>query len=81
VRKEAAMSDALPFAQIEMQFPNEWVLIEDPQTNDALEVQSGRVLAHSKDRDELHQQVMTLRPSRFAVLFTGTYPEDAVIIL
>ncbi len=75
------MNEVLTLAEIEAQFPDEWVLVENPQTNDALEVQSGRVLGHSKDRDELHQQAMALRTRRFAVLYTGTYPEDAVIIL
>ena len=28
-------------------FVAEWVLVEDPQTNDALEVQSGKVRYHS----------------------------------
>ena len=44
------MSDMLTLAEIEAQFVAEWVLIEDPQTNNALEVQSGKVLYHSKDR-------------------------------
>jgi len=75
------MNDVLTIAEIETTFPGEWVLVEDPQTNDALEVQRGRVLAHSKERDEVYNQLVALRPSRFAILNTGTVPEDAVIIL
>ena len=75
------MNEFLTFAEIETQFPGEWVLVENPQTNDALEVQSGRVLAHSKDRDEVYDKLIALRPSRFAILNTGTIPEGAVIIL
>ena len=37
------MSDMLTITEIEAQFISEWVLVEDPQTNDALEVQSGKV--------------------------------------
>ena len=36
------------FAEIEAQFASEWVLVADPQTNNALEVQRGNVLYHSK---------------------------------
>jgi hypothetical protein len=43
-------------AQIEEQFEAEWVLLGDPETNDALEVQRGKVLWHSKDRDEVYRK-------------------------
>ena len=75
------MSDMLTMAEIEAQFVAEWVLIDDPQTNDALEVQSGKVLCHSKDRDEVYREAVRLRAKRFAMLFTGTMPKDTAIVL
>ena len=38
------MDRVLTLKQIEERFESEWVLVEDPETNDALEVQSGKVL-------------------------------------
>ena len=75
------MSDMLTMAEIAAQFVAEWVLVEDPQTNDALEVQSGKVLSHSKDRDEVYREAVRLRPQRFAMLYTGTLPRDTAIVL
>jgi len=75
------MDTILTAAQIEAQFESEWVLVEDPQTNDALEVQSGRVRWHSKDRDEVYRKAVELRPKRFAMLYTGEMPEDTAIVL
>ncbi|MBI4641683.1 MAG: hypothetical protein HY731_13380 [Candidatus Tectomicrobia bacterium] len=75
------MDDVLTIAQIEAQFESEWILIEDPQTNDALEVQSGRVRWHSKDRDEVYRKAVELRPKRFAMLYTGEMPKDTAIVL
>lgn len=75
------MDDLLSIAQIQAQFSSEWILIEDPQVNDALEVQSGKVRWHSKDREEVYRQAVTLRPKRFAVLYTGRMPEDTAIVL
>ena len=75
------MDDPLTIAQIEAQFSSEWILIEDPQVNDALEVQSGKVRWHSKDREEVYRQAVALRPKRFAVLYTGRMPEDTAIVL
>ena len=71
----------LTIAEIEAQFVAEWVLIEDPQTNDALEVQSGKVLSHSKDRDEVYRKLLELRPKRAATHFTGTIPDDVAVVL
>ena len=75
------MDDILTIAQIEAQFASEWVLVEAPQTNHALEVQSGRVRWHSKDREEVYRQAVVLRPKRFAILYTGKMPEGTAIIL
>jgi hypothetical protein len=75
------MSDVLTIAEIEAKFVAEWVLVEDPQTNDALEVQCGKVLYHSKDRDEVYREAVRLRPKRFAMLYTGTLPKDTAVVL
>jgi hypothetical protein len=75
------MNDVLTIAEIEAQFGSEWVLVEDPRTNEALEVQSGRVRWHSKDRDEVYRKAVELRPKRFAVLYTGQMPEGTAIVL
>jgi hypothetical protein len=75
------MERVLTLEQIEERFESEWVLVEDPETNDALEVQSGRVRWHSRDRDEVYRKAVELRPKRFAMLYTGKIPEDTAIVL
>ena len=75
------MTDVLTLAEIQSQFAGEWVLVGDPQTTPALEVQRGTVLYHSKDRDEVYRQAVALRPPRFAVLYVGTMPQDTAIVL
>ena len=75
------MNDVLTVAEIEERFGSEWILIEDPQTNEALEVEAGKVRWHSKDRDEVIRKAVELRPKRFAVLYTGTIPENTEVAL
>lgn len=75
------MDRVLTLKQIEERFESEWVLVEDPETNDALEVQRGKVLWHSKDRDQVYRKAVELRPRRFAMLYTGKIPEDTAIVL
>lgn len=58
------MDDVMTIAEIETRFESEWVLLEDPETNEALEVQSGKVRWHSKDRDEVYRKAIDLRPKK-----------------
>ena len=75
------MENVLTAAQIVSRFESEWVLVEEPKTNEALEVQSGKVRWHSKDRDEVYRKAVELRPKRFAVLYTGKMPQDTAVAL
>ena len=71
------MEPILTAAEMEAQFPAEWILVENPQTSDFLEVQNGLVRWHSKDRDEVYRKAVEFRPQRFAILYTGQIPDDA----
>lgn len=75
------MDEALSIAEIEARFASEWVLIEDPQTDEGLEVQSGKVRWHSRARDEVYGQAVSLRLKRFAILYTGKMAKDRAIVL
>jgi len=68
--------------EIESRFADEWILLEDPLANEALEVTRGSVICHSKDRDEVYRRAIALpRPKRYAVLFTGQMPANTAIVL
>lgn len=75
------MSEMVSFAEIEEKFVSEWILLEDPETEDGLNVEGGKVLWHSKDRDEVYQKARELKPKHSAVIYTGKQPEDTVIVL
>jgi hypothetical protein len=73
------LDEVLTMAQIEAQFESEWVLIEDPWTDEALEVRSGTVRWHGKDREEVYRRAVEIRPKRFAIVYTGKMPPDTAI--
>ena len=75
------MDEVLTAAEIEARFDSEWVLIEDPETDEALTVRRGTVRWHSKDRDEVYRKAVALHPRRFAILYTGKIPKDVAIVL
>jgi hypothetical protein len=75
------MSEELTIVEIKDRYPEQWILVEDPITDDALEVQRGKVLCHSADRDEVYRKAVESRPRSFAVLCTRTMPPNSAIIL
>ena len=75
------MHELMTIAEIESRFDAEWVLVGDPQTNEAFKVQSGTVLYHNKDRDEFDRKVLEFETKRFAVLYTGKASEDMEYVL
>jgi hypothetical protein len=75
------MNEILTREEIEEKFDSEWVLLEDPETDQHQNVLRGKLLWHSKDRDELEQKAMELSPPHSAVLYTGRIPEGHAVIL
>ncbi|HJT77092.1 MAG TPA: hypothetical protein VJ739_07790 [Gemmataceae bacterium] len=75
------MSDVLTIAEIEARYRDEWILIGDPELDEALQVLSGKVLYHGKDRDEMYRKAQESKVRRIATLYTGEIPEDEEMIL
>lgn len=67
--------------EIERRFPSEWVLLDEIELSKVQEVLRGRVLWHSRDRDEVDQKVHEIRPKVFALYFTGPVPRDQVYLI
>ena len=67
--------------EMRAQFDAEWILLDDPQTNESMEVLGGKVLHHGKDRDEIYRQAVARRPKRSAILYTGQIPQGTAIVL
>ena len=71
----------ITIAEIRSQFDSEWVLIENPTTDAALNVLGGRVLHHSKDREEVYRTAVLRQPKRSAVVYTGEIPDGTAVVL
>lgn len=76
------MKETLTIKEIENRFDSEWVLLDDPRTDKKNNVKSGKVLAHSANRDELYREAIRLKPRHAAILFTGeVVPKGTAVIL
>ncbi len=75
------VDEILTIEEIKAQFPSEWVLIGDPQTDESPRLLAGRVLFHSPNRDEIYRKAVELRLPHFAVRYLGTMPENTALVL
>ena len=65
------MSEILTMKEIEKKFDGEWVLIEDVESNEQLEVLRGKVTYHGKDKEKLHQKAMKSESKHLATFYIG----------
>jgi len=79
--RRTATREVLTIEEIRTRFDSAWVLVEDPEVNEHKEVLGGKVVCHSKNRDEVYRKAVKLRLKHSAFLYTGRVPEDAVIVL
>jgi hypothetical protein len=67
--------------EIEASCDGEWVLINEPQTDEELNVLRGDLVFHSKDRDEVHRKMLALQSCNIACFHVGKMPEGTAICL
>lgn len=76
------MNEVMTIVEIHERFPSEWVLICDPQTDPNQQIQSGTLIWHSKDREEVDRKAVELAaPKAIAVLYTGSVPTPGTAII
>jgi hypothetical protein len=75
------VGEILTWNQIEDLYQDEWVLLEDPQSEENLQLLGGKLLWHSKSREEIGRKLLELRPESSALVYVGSPPRDAVFLL
>lgn len=73
---ETINDKVMTIEEIEEQYSGEWVLLEDSYDDERNQVAGGKLLFHSKSREEVYQMAMRLRPKHSAVLYMGPMPDD-----
>lgn len=75
------MGEILSLEQIYQQYPDQWVLIVEPELDENLNVIRGYVLAHSPDQDEIYSQLSSTKNISAAIEYTGQVPENISFFL
>ena len=71
----------MKWADIKKSYKNQWVLIEVDKVDDSFNLLEGEVLTHSKDKNEIYQKLLQIRPKEFSIEYTGEVPEDLAVVM
>ncbi|HEX4951256.1 MAG TPA: hypothetical protein VFZ34_31655 [Blastocatellia bacterium] len=75
------MSTVLTYDEIKERFPDKWLLIADAEMDDEMNILRGKVVAHSKDRDEVYRALLTVPGKRISIDYTGEPPAGWAVAL
>jgi len=65
--------------KIKRMFPKQWLLLTDYETDEEGRLLRGRVVAHSKKRDDIYQKQLKIKRP-LAIEYTGPIPKDLVVM-
>ncbi len=65
--------------QMKARYPNQWLLVRDYELDDSTRLCKGRVVVHSKDREEIHH-ALKKRSGSLCIHFTGSLAPDTGIL-
>ena len=74
-----AKSPLLSREKIKTKYPDQWLLLKDYELDASTSLRKGRVLAHSKDRSEIHR-ALKKHTGNLCIHFTGSLPPDTGVI-
>ena len=76
------MKDLVNIKECEKLYPDEWVLFEVLEVDEKNQPVKGKLLAHSKDRDEVHKVDMKHQNVLTYVFYAGdVIPKDMAVAL
>ncbi len=68
--------EALAFTEIKNRFSDEWVLILNPEKDEAGEITGGRVLYHGTDKQEVYKELLKHKKEHVGLVFAGDLTVD-----
>ena len=71
----------MKWEDIQRTHPDEWVLLEVEEVDEEFNPIEAEVLAHSRDKGEIYQEVMRIRPTKFSIDYTGIAPQELAVVL
>jgi hypothetical protein len=65
--------------QMKASYPDQWLLVTDCELDPSTSLHKGRVVAHSKDRGEVHR-ALKKHSGNLCIYFTGSLSRDTGVL-
>jgi len=65
--------------QMKTKYPNQWLLVTDYELDTATSLRKGRVIVHSKGREDIHRALRG-HAGNLCIHFTGSLPRDTGVL-
>ncbi len=65
--------------QMKARYPGQWLLVTDCELDSTTSLRQGRVVAHSKDRGEIHR-TLKKHSGNLCIYFTGSLARDTGVL-
>lgn len=76
------MAEIISIRECEKLYPDEWLLFEVMEYDEQHLPLKGRLIAHSKDRDEIQKSALQIKPATGYTLYSGDpIPEGMAVVL
>jgi len=72
-------NDLLMIDEIKQKYSDEWLLITDCKLSKNTELEAGKVVAHSRFRDDIHKALKNYT-GKIAIYYAGDIPDDLVVV-
>ena len=66
--------------RIKRRYPKEWLLLTHVVADDLTRPIKGKLVAHSKNRDDIYDRLSRVRAKSACVTYTGKIPKDLVVV-
>lgn len=71
----------LTLEEMYKKYPEQWLLIADPELDENLNVVRGEVVLASEDRDDIYDNLHLRNGKSFAIEYTGGLPDNICLLL
>ena len=65
---------------LKRRYPKEWLLLTNVVADELTRPIKGRLVAHSKNRDDIYDRLARVRAGSVCIEYTGKIPKDLVVV-
>ena len=65
---------------LKRRYPKEWLLLTNVVADELTRPIKGKLVAHSKNRDDIYDRLAHIRAKSVSIEYTGKVPKDLVVV-